>query len=65
MTCTSGLFATFIANSLFKVESPPLLDLHSDARKVTFNLPDDECAPLFSSNSPPLDSWEELDDFDS
>ena len=48
MTSTSGLFATFIANSLFKVESPPLVDLHFDARKVTFNLPDDECSSLFS-----------------
>lgn len=61
MTSTSGCFATFIANSLFKVESPPLRDLHSDARKVIFNLSDDECGPL---NSSLLDSWEELEDSD-
>ena len=48
MTSTSGLFATFIANSLLKVESPPLIDFHSDARKVTLNLPDDILLYIFS-----------------
>ena len=33
-----------MANSLFKVESPPLVGLHSDASIVTCNLPRDGCS---------------------
>ena len=40
MISASGNLANRMANSLFMVDSPPLLDPHSEAKMVTCNLRD-------------------------
>ncbi len=54
-----------MANSLFTVESPPLLDPHSDARKVTLNFLDDGSEQLISLYSSTLVASKELEHPDS